>query len=141
MQAFLLNFAVTKCKKHMLKIILFIGVGSFLGGIARYGLGKAIVAFAGVPSVWGTFAANIIGCFLIGVFYGLFDRFDIGNEHWRLFLTVGFCGGFTTFSTFVHENYVSISQGRFLETLLYATLSFAIGLVMVYVGHRLADPQ
>ena len=107
----------------MLKLLIFIGMGSFLGGLARYGLGKF----------------NVSGCFLIGLFYGLFDRYDVGGVHWRMFLTVGFCGGFTTFSTFVHENYVNISQGRFFETVLYATLSFAIGLVMVYVGHRVVS--
>ncbi len=120
----------------MLKLLIFIGMGSFLGGLARYGLGRFIVAVAGVPSFWGTLAANVSGCFLIGLFYGLFDRYDVGGVHWRMFLTVGFCGGFTTFSTFVHENYVNISQGRFFESVLYATLSFAIGLVMVYAGHR-----
>lgn len=119
----------------MFKIITFIGIGSFLGGIARYGLSRLATLVIGVPSFWGTFAANTIGCLMIGIFYGLFDRYNILSEHWRLLLTVGFCGGFTTFSTFVHENYSIMSDGRFLAAALYATLSFFTGLIMVYLGH------
>ncbi len=122
----------------MIKILFFIGMGSFLGGVARYGLSRLMAALAGVPSTWGTWAANVLGCLLIGLLYGLFDRYDSIGEHWRLFLTVGFCGGFTTFSTFMHENYVHLTAGRFLESALYATLSFAVGLLMVYIGHALA---
>ena len=121
----------------MLKILACIGLGSFLGGIARYGVGKAVVALAGVPTIWGTFAANMLGCLLIGLFSGLFDRYDFGGQHWRMFLTVGFCGGFTTFSTFINENYLSMSQGRFFEMVIYASLSFALVLALVYAGHSL----
>lgn len=119
----------------MLKILIFIGMGSFLGGIARYGLTKVMTVIGGMPSFTGTMAANIIGCFLIGLLYGLFDRYNIMAEHWRMFLTVGFCGGFTTFSTFVHENYTHLTDGHIIQMILYATLSFAVGLFMVYLGH------
>jgi len=122
----------------MLKVITFIGLGSFLGGVARYGLSRAAVDLAGISSFWGTMAANIMGCFLIGLFYGIFERYNIMSEHWRLFLTVGFCGGFTTFSTFIHENYASITEGRFLQMALYASVSFLVGMLMVHVGNMLA---
>lgn len=124
----------------MLKIIAFIGAGSFLGGVARYLLGRLISQSAGTPSFWGTLSANLAGCFLIGLFYGLFDRYTSVSEHWRLFLTVGFCGGFTTFSTFVNENYASMTGGRFLEMALYASGSFFAGLMMVWLGHRCIEP-
>lgn len=119
----------------MLKVLALIGLGSAIGGVARYGLSRLTVAIAGSPSFWGTFAANVLGCFLIGVFYGIFDRYNVLTGHWRLFLSVGFCGGFTTFSTFVHENYSAITEGRFLTVALYASLSFLIGLLMVHAGH------
>lgn len=124
----------------MLKVLIFIGFGSFLGGVARYALGRLVASVAGLPSFLGTFAANVLGCLLIGVLYGLFERYDVLDNHWRLFLTVGFCGGFTTFSTFVYENYTSFSDGRFLMAAAYATGSFALGLLMVYLGHLVAKP-
>ena len=125
----------------MIKILTFIGLGSFLGGVARYGVGRLVTWLSGAPTRWGTFAVNVVGCFLIGLLYGLFDRYDGVAEHWRMFLTVGFCGGFTTFSTFAHESYTGITEGRFVEMLLYATLSFAIGLIMIHLGHLLVLPR
>lgn len=122
---------------EMLKVLALIGFGSAIGGVARYALSRLMVSVAGVPSFWGTLAANVLGCFLIGLLYGLFERHNIFTEHWRLFLTVGFCGGFTTFSTFVHENYSAITEGHFLLVALYASLSFLIGLLMVHAGHKL----
>ena len=117
----------------MLKVLIFIGFGSFLGGVARYALGRLVASVAGFPSFLGTFAANVLGCLLIGVLYGLFERYDVLDNHWRLFLTVGFCGG-------VYENYTSFSDGRFLMAAAYATGSFALGLLMVYLGHLVAKP-
>ena len=125
----------------MIKILTFIGLGSFLGGVARYGVGRLVSWLSGAPTLWGTFAVNVVGCFLIGLLYGLFDRYDGVAEHWRMFLTVGFCGGFTTFSTFAHESYSRLTEGRFIEMLVYATLSFAVGLLMVHLGHLLILPR
>lgn len=110
------------------------GVGSFLGGIARYGLTKVMTSVMGFTSTWGTFTSNVIGCLLIGLFYGLFERYGNIDQHWRLFLTVGFCGGFTTFSTFVNENFNHLSNGRYFEMAAYSVGSFAVGLFMLYLG-------
>lgn len=121
----------------MIKIVMLIGMGSFAGGVARYGVSRLVTAVCGHPTMWGTFAANVTGCFLIGLLYGLFDRMGNVGEHWRLFLTVGFCGGFTTFSTFAHESYAGLTDGRFLATALYAGLSLTAGLAAVYLGHLL----
>lgn len=121
----------------MIKIVMLIGMGSFAGGVARYGVSRLVTAVCGHPTMWGTFAANVTGCFLIGLLYGLFDRTGNVEEHWRLFLTVGFCGGFTTFSTFAHESYAGLTDGRFLATALYAGLSLTAGLAAVYLGHLL----
>lgn len=121
----------------MLKAILYVGLGSFLGGAARYSVSLLAARICQSPGVWATFAANIAGCLLIGIFYGLFERHQLSGENLRLFLTVGFCGGFTTFSTFINENYAHLSQGRFMQAAIYAALSLFIGLVALYLGFKI----
>ena len=121
----------------MIKILTFIGLGSFLGGVARYGVGRLVTWLSGAPTLWGTFAVNVVGCFLIGLLYGLFDRYDGVAEHWRMFLTVGFCGGFTTFSTFSLETLTLLDKGRFVMAGAYAFGSLAVCLAGVMAGRAL----
>lgn len=116
--------------------LLAVGAGSFAGGIARYGINRLFTG-AGCDLWWATLTANLIGCFLLGLFYGLFERLDILSPNMRLMLTVGFCGGFTTFSTFVNENYTALCDGRLIFSIIYAAGSFALGLLMIHLGHRL----
>ena len=118
----------------MIKTLLFIGAGSFFGGISRYLLTRAVQSHFEHVFPLGTMAVNLAGCFLIGLFYGLFDRGNILNPDVRMFLTVGFCGGFTTFSTFANENLALFQGGNFPAMAFYAVLSFALGLVMVFLG-------
>ena len=119
----------------MIRTLLFIGVGSFLGGIARYlvkvGCGKLFPA-ATLPL--GTMVANVAGCFLIGLFYGIASRHTTMSQDMLMFLTVGFCGGFTTFSTFMNENMSMIQGGELFNSLLYAVLSLVLGLAFLYPG-------
>lgn len=119
----------------MIRTLLFIGVGSFLGGIARYlvkvGCGKLFPA-ATLPL--GTIVANVAGCFLIGLFYGIASRHTTMSQDMLMFLTVGFCGGFTTFSTFMNENMSMIQGGELFNSLLYAVLSLVLGLAFLYLG-------
>jgi CrcB protein len=121
----------------MLKILLFIGSGSFLGGVARYLLSRGIQNSVISSFPFGTFWVNIIGCFLIGLFYGLSDKGNLANNELRMFLTVGFCGGFTTFSTFSGENMAMLRDGSFLYFSLYAGLSVFLGLLATFGGHAL----
>lgn len=121
----------------MLKIILVIGSGSFLGGIARYLLSRGIQNSVISSFPFGTFWVNIIGCFLIGLIYGLSDKGNLSNNELRMFLTVGFCGGFTTFSTFSSENMALLRDGSFLYFSLYAGLSVFLGLLATFGGHAL----
>ncbi|GAP42959.1 protein CrcB [Lentimicrobium saccharophilum] len=121
----------------MLKILLFIGSGSFLGGIARYLLSRSIQNTVITSFPLGTFWVNITGCFLIGLIYGLSDRGTPISNELRLFLAVGFCGGFTTFSTFSNENLALLRDGSILYFSLYAGLSVFLGLLATFGGHAL----
>lgn len=117
-----------------MRILLLIGAGGFLGSIARYltqqGIGKILpVAFP-----YGTFIVNITGCFLIGVLYAFSNRSNMLITEWRLFLTTGFCGGFTTFSTFSIEAYTLVREGQYLYFALYAGLSVALGIFATFIA-------
>ena len=120
-----------------MNILLYIAAGSAIGGVCRFLLSKLITEHTSSAFPWGTFVVNILGCLLIGVLYGLFDRGCNISESTRLFLTVGFCGGFTTFSTFAHENFLLFSSGHMLTVAAYAALSFFVGVVMAWLGHSL----
>lgn len=88
----------------MSRIFLLVGIDRFLGSIARYLTAVFFTKLLLSAFPYGTFAANIIGCLILGVIYGLSDRFDWLTPQWRFFLATGFCGGYTTFSSFACEN-------------------------------------
>jgi CrcB protein len=119
----------------MLRLILLIGTGSFIGGVARYLASRLIQNYALSTFPYGTFIVNITGCFLIGLFYGLSEKGNIINAEWRMFLTVGFCGGFTTFSTFANDNISLLKESEFFYFAIYTSLSVLLGLLAVYLGN------
>lgn len=121
----------------MLRTLFVIGAGSFTGGILRYLLSKFIQNYGFYSFPVGTFFVNVLGCFAIGLFYGLFERNSLMNTDLRLFLTVGFCGGFTTFSTFINESYQLIRDENFFYLFFYVALSLLVGLAMLYLGYLL----
>ncbi len=122
----------------MLKTLVFIGTGSFMGGIARYLTAKVVQNSIASSFPFGTMVVNLAGCILIGLIYGLSERTNLINDEWRIFLTVGFCGGFTTFSTFANENMTLLRDGNFFYFALYTGLSVFLGLVAVFLGNVLA---
>ncbi|WP_419537679.1 fluoride efflux transporter FluC, partial [Akkermansia sp.] len=85
----------------------------------------------------GTLAVNLAGCFLLGVLYGFFDRGALINQELRIFLTIGLCGGFTTFSTFMNENFLMAQGAQFFTLLLYAVLSLGGGFLTLWLGYTL----
>ena len=121
----------------MLKTLLYIGFGSFLGGIARYLTSRVVQNSIASTFPYGTMVVNLLGCFLIGLFFGISERTNLINDEWRIFLTVGFCGGFTTFSTFANENMSLLRDGNFFYFALYTGLSVFLGLVAVFFGNAL----
>ena len=103
----------------MIKTVLWIGAGSFAGGVARYFVAKAVQASSDSQFPIGTFIVNIVGCLLIGFLYGILDKNQMMDSNLQLFLIVGFCGGFTTFSTFINENVTMLNQSNFLHLAVY----------------------
>lgn len=118
----------------MYRTLLAVGVGSFLGGIARYGV--QFYFQRSFPSSFplGTLVVNVAGCFIIGIIYALSVKENLLSPQWRIFLATGFCGGFTTFSTFAYENIFLLSEREYLSTALYIGLSVLLGLLAAYAG-------
>lgn len=116
------------------RILLIIGIGGFLGSVGRYLTHQGIIKIFPVIFPYGTFAVNIAGCFLIGIFYALSDRGNAITPEWRFFLTTGFCGGYTTFSTFSYESYNLIRDEQYLFLSLYIGLSVVIGIMATFLG-------
>lgn len=121
----------------MLKTLLIIGSGSFFGGIARYLTSKVVQNSFASAFPYGTMAVNLLGCLLIGLIFGISEKSNLFNDEWRLFLTVGFCGGFTTFSTFANENVTLLRDGNFLYFTVYTGLSVFLGLAAVFLGNSM----
>ena len=116
------------------KHLLVIGLGGFLGSVGRYLTGFLVNKSWPSISILGTFAANIIGCLLIGVFYGLYIKYEGFNNSWRLFLATGFCGGYTTFSSFAFENTEMFQSGNYKTLIIYIMSSLIIGVLAVFSG-------
>ena len=117
--------------------ILLVAVGSGLGGVLRYLVPCWIGAAKGFP--WATLAVNVVGSLLIGILSGLLARHGGSSaESIRCFAVVGFCGGFTTFSTFSNETFRLLENNQWLSAAGYVGLSVAAGLVAVLVGYWLS---
>ena len=119
--------------------LLLVGFGGFLGSIARYLVAKLNLTwfFHGIPM--GTLTVNILGSILIGFFLGIFVNSDLINTNFKLFVVVGFCGGFTTFSSFTNENFILLQNGQFLTAFVYILGSVLVGILSVYIGYLISN--
>ena len=105
-----------------------------MGTVMRFLIGK-LIPYSGKGFPWNTFCANLLGCLLIGLLTGYFMRNSSENQSSLiLFATIGFCGGFTTFSSFANENLSFIRSGDYAILLSYSLLSISTGILMVYLG-------
>ncbi len=120
----------------MLKNILLVGLGGFVGSVLRYGISLFATHNLAPKSLfpWGTFLVNIIGCLIIGVLWGVLDTYDWLSDELRLLLMVGFCGGFTTFSSYALDGHL-VGKENFFLSLLYLTISLIVGMLFVYAGY------
>ena len=116
-----------------MKMTLIVGAGSFLGGIARYLLSTFIQSKNTTHFPFGTFAVNLIGCFIIGCLFSLFEKSHL-NQEWRLLLVTGFLGGFTTFSAFSAETHYLFRTGHVATALIYVAASVVCGIGLTYLG-------
>ena len=118
----------------MLRSLIFIGLGSFAGGILRYLTQQYLQKHFPSSFPLGTLAVNIIGCFVIGVVYGLSTKGNIISPEVRIFLVTGLCGGYTTFSSFAYENISLLQDGEFFYVSLYILLSVFLGFAATWLG-------
>lgn len=116
-----------------MKSMLLVFLGGGFGSVLRYMLGKYLNSTEnGIP--YGTFAANILGSLLIGIILGLAAKNNTLSHNQTLLLATGFCGGFTTFSTFAYENHLFLKTGDFTSFAIYTIASFVVGFLAVFFG-------
>ncbi|MDH7911219.1 fluoride efflux transporter CrcB [Winogradskyella sp. SYSU M77433] len=116
-----------------MKQIILVFIGGGFGSVLRFIIGKWLNSNeTGIP--YGTFAANILGSLLIGIILGLAAKNDSLSQNQTLLLATGFCGGFTTFSTFAYENHVFLKSGDFMTFAIYTIASFIVGFLAVFLG-------
>lgn len=117
-----------------MSILISVFLGGGFGAIIRYLVIEQVNKLFLVAFPFGTIAVNVIGAFLIGLLSSyLAERLDV-SENIKMFLIVGFCGGFTTFSSFNIEFYQLFSNGEILSSLIYVTTTFVLTVVAFYIG-------
>jgi CrcB protein len=119
----------------MVKQLLLIGLGGFVGSVARFLVSRLNTRVDWLSIPMGTLTVNVIGSFLIGFLIGISEKSPILTVELRMFLMVGLCGGFTTFSSFSGENLMLMRSGQFFPLFLYTGLSILLGFAAVYFGY------
>ncbi len=115
--------------------MFFAGMGGFVGSALRYATGRLVHRMNPATTFpWGTFAVNVVGCFVIGLLFGLVEQRNALTPTMNTLLITGFCGGFTTFSTFADDIYLMLAQRHWTLVAGYFVASIAIGLAMVWLG-------
>jgi CrcB protein len=123
----------------MITKLLLVGLGGGIGSIFRYLTSVLLNKYYSAIFPLATFTANITGCLLIGVLIGISSRNNLLTENLKLLLIIGFCGGYTTFSSFSSENFQLLQSGNYFTLVGYTLASVLVGLFAVYIGYRLAN--
>jgi CrcB protein len=122
----------------MIKNIVLAGLGGAIGSVARYLSQKWFSGHYPGSFPWGTFTVNITGCFLIGLFWGITFKSFASNEHWKLFLMTGICGGYTTFSAYSLESMALLKEQKLGLFFSYIAGSVLLGLLATYAGMKIS---
>ncbi len=118
----------------MLKTIIYIAIGGAFGSVLRFFMAIFINKYWSNNFPLATFLTNILGCFLIGLFIGFLEKNNLKDSNLKWILITGFCGGFTTFSTFGYENLTLFQNQNTFLAFLYIGSSLFIGIMAVWFG-------
>lgn len=121
----------------MIKSMLIAGCGGFAGTCGRFLMGKLCAHMFHGSFPMSTFMVNLLGCFLIGLFFGIIEKHHIMTPEENLLLITGFCGGFTTFSTFANDIWVLGNKGSWTICALYLAASVICGIILVWTGRAI----
>ena len=119
-----------------MKLILAVGIGSFIGGILRFLISDFVQTKSLSSFPYGTLAVNIIGCLVIGIVFALVETRILSTEL-KLFLGTGLIGGFTTYSAFSYETFILLRNGHIWQATVYVLLSILLGLAATTIGFLL----
>ena len=121
-----------------MKEVLLVGLGGFIGSVARYKLGGLVLHLTAQHRFpYSTFAVNVVGCLVVGILAGLAERHELFGTSTRLFLFTGLLGGFTTFSAFGLDAMFLVRRGELWLAALYAGASVVLGVAAVWLGLKL----
>lgn len=118
----------------MEKSFLLVGFGGFLGSGTRFLVTRYIQNTIVSSFPWSTLGINVVGSFLIGVFFAIYEKGLPISSELRLFFVVGFCGGFTTFSAFTNDAFLLLQNKDWFRFAIYPTMSFFLSLVALFLG-------
>ena len=124
----------------MIKAMFIAGLGGFIGTCLRFLVGKLTHSLCATPFPWGTFAVNLIGSFIIGIFFGLAEKSHLISTQMNIFLITGFCGGFTTFSSFSDDLFLLLQNKQWGYFSIYFIFSILLGIILVWLGRSLVKP-
>jgi CrcB protein len=122
-----------------MKNLLLVFLGGGLGSTVRFSLGRWVSALHNHDFPWGTLVVNVVACLILGFVIGLADHKQIISASSRLFWTVGFCGGFSTFSTFSNETLYLIQAGFTISLVVYISLSLLLCVAAIFGGLYLGE--
>ena len=122
----------------MIKNLFLVLLGGGFGSIARYLLSYFFTKNNTLSFPWATFIANSIGCLIIGLLFGYIQKNNLQNETLKLLLITGFCGGFTTFSSFALENYNLLQNNHQITAYIYMASSIILTITAVGLGSYLS---